>query len=219
MSLIYWVVGFCLLALIFLAIFIIINNRKYKYKVEIRELTKNRKLIIHDVARDYVGVDGGNFWKLKREKDWVKKFLSVPPDESIELDHRGCKCITLYRDETGSYQFLVDDTKSLGDEKMIQPLKTNHRITLIDNFKKAQNRGAGQFLKKYGLALGAGMIIVILFVAILAFWGDLAKPVIEINKEKSVQLEVLNKIVNKLEDLDSNVQTMQGRSGAVAQVD
>lgn len=199
-----------LVLLIGVVVFIIIERRKYKHKVEVRELSQGRKLIRHDLARDYTDASGANLWKLRKEKDPVKRYLSVPPDAAIELDYKGRKCVTIYRDESGSYQYQIDNTEDLGDEKTIKPLKTSHRIAMMDNFKKAEKRGATNFLREHGLQLGFGLLIVILFVSILVFWGDIAKPVIEITEHKQAMTEAQTEMIRELKGLKRNIQEIRG---------
>lgn len=206
----YYLLIFLILILIGVVIYIIVDRRKYRHLVEVRELSKGRKLIYHDKAKDYKGKDGGNFWKLKKEKDSVKRYLSVPPDEAIELNNKGQKCVTIYRDDTGSYQYQVDGTNNLGSEVDIQPLKTNHRITMMDNFKKAQERSPGQFLMKYGVPLGFGLLCVILLVSVLIFWGEIAKPAVEIYRQKQAYADTMVKLFDKIDSMDRNIQEIKG---------
>ena len=213
MDFIYIILIFLILGLIGIVIYIIIDNKQYKHLVEIRELSKGRKLLYHDKAKEYRGADGGNFWKLKKEKDSVKRYLSVPPDEAIELNSKGKKCVTIYRDDTGSYLYQVDNTSSLGSEQEIQPLKTSHRITMIDNFKKANERNPMSFLKQHGLALGFGLLVVILIIGILSFWGEIGKPLVSIYKEKNAYADTMLQVLEKIDDMNRNVQRITGVEG------
>lgn len=210
----YWyiILALMLIIIIVMVVLIIVDRRKYKHRIEIRELVQGRKRIKHDLARDFTDSDGGNFWRLKGEKDRVKKFLEVPPEEAIEIDYKGRKCVTLYRDETGSYLYLVDKRKTLGSDSEIEPLKTSHRIGMMDNFKKARARGGLSWWKENGMAIANLTVIVVLLIAIFVFWGDLYEPVRSHQTLRIKEMETFERVIDKLDDIDRKIQVVTGET-------
>jgi len=97
--------------LVVFAIWIYFEVFKYKHTVIIRELANNRKFIIRDKACIITDSNKTVWWKLKKEKDKIKKLMPTPPPESIELTKRGKKWVEAYRTDNGEYIFIQDTAK------------------------------------------------------------------------------------------------------------
>jgi hypothetical protein len=52
------------------------------------------------------------YWKLSGEKDKERKILDLPPEECIEIDHKGRKYAECYRFESGEIVWIRDDFKA-----------------------------------------------------------------------------------------------------------
>jgi len=189
--------------------FFILDIKKDKHFIETREVINGTKFLIKRRARDYIDVDGGNFWKIRGESDLMKKYIGSPPKESILIDNKGKKHVTIYRDESGSYSFQKDGVIELGDEKDLQPLTTSQRIIYVSNQKRAINRGSNGFAKNLPIIVGVAGIILILAIALL-FTPD----VMDALKGRYSQMEKMNQvmleIVKTQQDMSKNIQTISG---------
>jgi len=89
-----------------------------------------------------------------------------------------------------------------------QPLTTNQRLLLIKQIQKAEERRKKKW-QDYLLPLASLGALVIVIVAGLIFWGDLAKPAIKAHEER-LQYQVLTQENLKLiKEINTNVQTIK----------
>ena len=144
----------------------ILNELKYKHKVIIREIANDRRIIRIDRACEFKDGSGIQFWKLKKERDKLKKFIPTPPDKSIEITNKGKKFIEVYRTEQGEYVFIQDKNDKIAS---LQPLTTNDRLTLIHSYKTAEfknKKSLGDQLQQW--VITGGLIILIVMGLIFA---------------------------------------------------
>jgi hypothetical protein len=64
---------------------------KYRIRVTVKDVVKSTVLIKQYKARYWTDRDKVAFWKLAGERNRERKLLDLPPEESIELDHKGRK--------------------------------------------------------------------------------------------------------------------------------
>ena len=97
----------------FLIIFIVVNKFLYKHIVQIKEIMADgSKRITLTKARDwYTDNKRVKYWKIKGERDPIKKLIPVPPNEVIDLTNKGKNFISVYRTETGEYIYSKDKVK------------------------------------------------------------------------------------------------------------
>lgn len=100
-----------MLLITMIALWIYFEIFKYKHTVIIRELANNRKFIIKDKACIITDQNKTMWWKLKKEKDKIKKLMPLPPPEAIELTKNGKKWVETYRTDNGEYIFIQDTAK------------------------------------------------------------------------------------------------------------
>jgi len=151
-------------ALIILGLFIW-NELRFKHRVKIREVTsKGRSFIIEDKARDYT--DGRNtYWRLKKERDKIKRNMPVPPSEAIDMTKRGKKYVEVFRTPVGEYIYLkVGDTEN---KEPIHPLTTNQKSALIDQIVKAEERKHTDWKQQIPAFVFSGAIVIILVMGMI----------------------------------------------------
>ena len=150
----FWI-GVLLLCAIIVLGFIIFEMR-YKHRVIIRQLTNNRKYIIVEKAREIIDKNKVTWWKLRKERDKVKKFMPVPPSDSIDITKRGKFWHETYRTAQGEYVPIIDESK-IGDipEWVKEKLKVMPpEISAITNEHKKQiefNKWKNRELQEYRL--------------------------------------------------------------------
>jgi len=81
---------------------------KYKHKVIIFELTKGKSFIIVDKAKELLKKDKTMWWKLKKERDKIRKYMPIPPSETVYITKKGKKIVFCYRTDSGEYIFIKD---------------------------------------------------------------------------------------------------------------
>jgi hypothetical protein len=86
-------------------------NRWKKIKVVVKEITNNRKQVREFKAREFTDSSKVSWWLLKGERDKIKKFMPIPPSESIDLTYKGKKFHECYRTEQGEYIPIIDVNK------------------------------------------------------------------------------------------------------------
>lgn len=189
----------------------------YKHRVTIKELVKGRKSIIHDRARDFKDKEGVSWWKLQKEKNKLLRLIPIPPSGAIELDKKGRKCIEAYRLETGEIVYIEDrNTEQKIDLEALQPLTTKQRLILINNIERAQKRRGKTLLENLPMLVGIGAIVV-LIIALLVFWGDLAKPVLEARTQQIVMQELQKEQLEIIKDIKGGVQRIEGENELLQQ--
>lgn len=196
---------------------------QFKHKFRVKEVVHGRKIIIDDKARELRSKDGGLFWQLLR----TKIRLPVPPAEAIEVDNKGRKCVEAYKLESGDFIYSKDlneakdlpveikaiknlDERRNAVEQWIkeqgaiysrEPLTTSQRMILINQIEKAVLKKTKKW-QDYLLPIAAMGSFVIIIVSLMIFYGDIAKPVLQmgdkINKNEEIRLEQL-KIIQEIE--------------------
>lgn len=191
--------------------------RQFKHKFRIRETVNNRKIIFDDKARIVKDRDSIEWWQLlkRREK------LPVPPTNAIEIDSRGVKSVEAYRTETGDYVYCIDDIqdmdgiievpildkegkqieitdkqgrKKIAKQKSInkfKPFPTEQRLVLLHQYRKANSRRKKQLSDYLPTIIAIGALVVIV-VALFIFYGDMAKPVLQMG-DKQVEIAKMQK--------------------------
>jgi len=200
---------------------------QFKNKMIIKEVVNGRKVINFDKYREFTDSEKVPWIQLYKNKSR----LQAPPPEAVEINKKGKKVVEAYKTETGEFIYakdiadvkdVPDDILKIKDEKereakikewrkdnyvisAYQPLTTKQRLILINQIKKAMLRQKKQW-QDYILPVAGIMALVILVVALMIFWGDIAKPLLEM-KDKQVyhdevvkeQLEIINAIHNDIQ--------------------
>jgi len=203
------IIMLCFLACILgLIAYILIDNSKFKYRVEIREIVKGRKCLKHDRARLITDEQGVMFWKLKKEKNKQFKLMQNPPPQCIELDIKGRKCVTAYRDENGTYVFAEDNTTVFDDPKTYKPITTQQRTILIEQIKKAFSRNKKTWADNLHIII-PGFMLLIIIIGAMVFMEDVAKPFIKAEELHLQELEILNQNLLLLKEMQQDIQVIK----------
>lgn len=189
----YVIIGLFFVGIIFM--FLIMS--KYNKRVVIRKKINGKNKIFYDKAR-LLKKDGVLWWKLLKAKDVIE----VPPSHAVEVDRKGRDFVELYELETGEYIPLIDKHDEINS---VQPFTTNQRQLLQGQFTKA-NLERGFKLVDYIGAITYVAALVILVLGLMVFYGDIAKPVLEMGDKQveiaSKQVELQNQLNNMLVKLN-----------------
>lgn len=88
-----------------------------------------------------------------------------------------------------------------------QPVTTNQRIGYFNNIKKAESRkGFDWKAQLIPIASISGIVIIVL--ALIIMFGEIARPVLEADKIAENTISMQREIVNLLKDINNNQQTI-----------
>lgn len=140
----------------------------YKHVVVVRIRTKTRKQIITDKARTKV-IDGVSYWQLLK----MKKLISPPPQEAIEITKKGKFFAECYWEEENPEPIWLRDT----DDSQIafKPFKMDQRALHVAALTKAiarKREGLLQKLSQFAMPVAMVICVAIPFV----FYGELSEP-------------------------------------------
>lgn len=191
MTTVMWVIIW--VSVILIPIIIAWHIMRHKHKVQIKYLTDNGAIVRFDKARE-VNIDGAKFWKLLK----AKALISTPPPDVIQVTKKGklfASCY--YSDELGyiwardtvtkeTFKAKVEDFEIVNGEKVkvtrnvYQPFTTQERALESNQVRKAAERRGSSLLDKIIQMLPFVMVF-LMFVLVLIFWEDIAKPAVEIS--------------------------------------
>jgi hypothetical protein len=92
-----------------------------------------------------------------------------------------------------------------------EPYTSNQRISQVVNTRKAEERRRKPWTENMAILVNAGVVVILMIVIImhLVYWGDLTEPGIEKSEVELRQLEVQAEIVQGLSDLQQQVQRIE----------
>lgn len=189
--------------LVFLVMFVIGGlawffwwKKQYKYSVKLKILQNKQFVYYEDVARKIIDKDTGTpRWHIKG----LKEKVSLPPGESMYLTPKGGWVAEGYYDRSAGVIWgkdtqskeefeefakkiaLARDGKVSGAEisTHFQPLTTAERSLQAQQVTKAVLRRGKDFWTMLW-QLAPAIILLCVFALILIFWGNIAKPVQEL---------------------------------------
>lgn len=204
-DMIWWVIpivlGIIILLVIIITIFILLQ---YKHHFRVRELTGGKTRIIDDKAKEVKDKTGVLKWRLFKRKHNVP----VPPADAIHLTKKGKYSVEAYYTQTGEYKYVIDEGINPETLSNFKPLDTQDREFYANEMQKAE-----QYKKKkwtdYILPLSGVMVIMMVFILMLVFWEDIAKPGIQITATASGIAETQAETVKIMRDIIQNRQTVE----------
>ena len=208
--------AFCAMV-IAIAVYVFMRFVIYKHHVLLRELLGEGTLITAERAREVKDKNGCIYWDL-----WHYGRKSVPADKCISIDKKGRKWATGILTSTKEIIWEHREsniTKDLDNLKEFnakyQPLTTNQRIGLIDQIEKAIAR-KGQDLKQLVLPTVAIGALVLVIIAGIVFWTDLAKPVLDAKAMDQASVKIQQETITMLKDIKNDIQTIKAEKGVTA---
>jgi len=181
--------------------------------VIVRKVANGRKMIFYDKAKLVKGKDG----VLKYRFQKLKIFAPLPPTEAIELTKKGKEFLECYLLETGEVTWITDANEKIG---VLEPFTTNQRQMLEHEFYKAHLEKGKSWTEQLGMIVYVGALV-ILVIAMMVFYGDMGKPLLEMGDKLQGFQEGQNKMIekqiemqDKLNEMIVNIDNIQsGKSG------
>jgi len=215
-----WIIIFGMLILMILALIftIVMFKIMFKHRIILREIIGGTPIIRKVIkARDYKDDKGVTYWKT-----WTYGAVSVPPDSSLSIDYKGKKWASgilsgtgdiLWENRTDGIKEYIDATTGILKKEFFakyQPVNTNQRIAIVDGIEKAKAR-KGFSWKEHILSLAAFGAFVVIIVAGMIFYSDIAQPAID---AKAIDLQILKinqENLKLIQDLNNKIQTIDSR--------
>lgn len=202
----YNAVMYGIVILIFITIIILIYViRQYKHKFRVRELTGGKTRIIDDKARE-IKDEGVLKWKLLSRRH----IIPVPPSDVIHITKNGSLSVEAYFTQTGEYKYVKDN--GINNEMLdnFHALSTQDREFYTNEMRKAEEykkKGIWDILRD-SLPFIA---ILLIFILMLVFWEDIAKPGITIVEKAGEIAKSQEETARILRDTIQNRQTINNK--------
>lgn len=224
-------VGFLIWGLVIcslIAIFVYILS--FRHTVTIRHLTKaTNTMPMKDRARE-INVDGAVFWKLLKRKH----IIPVPPASALVLKSASGKpkfhADFTYSEENGYIPLEYDINTQNFDQKLVmtqhgrvvkeafQPFTSNQRSLYVMQVRKAEQMRKKDILERL-TQLATPLVLAMLFIAVLVFWEDVAKPGREM-ADLNIQMQQKNVVLlEQLSEISAqNARIVQAYTGQDLQI-
>lgn len=177
-------------------------RKSFNYKIQIRKVVKDRKLIFEDFGKIIEDKDRNKWLKrLKGKKN--EKLMPLPPDAAQEIDMKGKIHVIANLDEKGNYIYVTDNTSM----NALETLNSNQRLALTSQIKKAQARKSFKWQEHIPL-ITSSIALVIIVLGFMIFFADVVEPTERIGENFRAAASSFEKVAEKLEALDSKIQVL-----------
>lgn len=171
------------------------------------ELTNKGKKVVHCYRTqegEYIFVkDRGLIepYPIKMLQNYPKKYDEVQNKE--ERDY----AIAKWKQET-----LKEWMEKNNIQATYQPLKTQHRMLLVNNYRRAEERKKSNWLlTNMPAVVGLGMLLIVM-ISIFLFAGEFAQPFMDKEQITLQQMEVMNENLKVLKEIKYGVQSIGGQT-------
>lgn len=202
----------------------------HRHRVRIRLLLAQGTVPFDDKAREVI-VDGVPFWKLLKRKDMI------PTPTSEAMTHLGKGFLSgkprfyaeFYWSEEYGYVPMVDgvNSKNLQDKAVkygpnkelvkdaFHPFTPQQRALYVLQLRKAEARKKKSILDQI-TAIAVPMALVFIFIMLLVFWEDIAKPAQEMATANAGMMELNEKLLKQNAEISAqNARIVQALSGQI----
>lgn len=186
----------------------------FRHTVSIRVLNKHgQSLPFRDKAREFKK-DGGRYWQFLKRRD----VIPVPNSESLIQINGGGKpkyyAEFSWSEENGYVPLVYDITTDNFQDRVIvtqhgkriedgfQPLTTSQRSLFVGQLRKSEERKKKDLLERI-TQLATPLIIAMLFVMVLLFWEDIAKPAKEMSELNVKMQEKNNQLLEQMAEISA----------------
>jgi len=212
-----------------LMIFVILYKNSFKHKIRIKDVINTNKIINDDNFKEFKEKDGTTWYKLFRSR--IK--IPIAPPEAIETDSKGRKVVEAYRLGLDEFIYIKDKNMSIPKELLeikdtkerkekiekflkdnpntintMEALTTQDRVLLVAQLKKAEEKKSKKW-QDYLLPITGIAALVIMVVALMIFWGDMAKPILDLESIRSAQLTTQKETLELIKEIKNDIQVIK----------
>jgi len=175
----------------------------YKHDFILKRPEGNSFVAYRTKARVIKDSSGTTMWKLKRFK---KELIQVPPKGALAMTRKGKFFVEGWELEDGQIQYELHPTPA-----GVDIASTNQKILLTSQLTKANNerfRSWKDILSQYIMPMGSLLIIGLIVVMGMIFWGDLNQPAIEARNIETQQMQIQKEIYQIMKEIKNDVQVI-----------
>ena len=184
--------------------------KKYKYRVQIREVANGRKIIYEDKAKEWYDDKNIKYLVLRRAPK-QRKMMPFPPEEAVEIDNKGHKHVIVYLAESGDYQYATDNVK----EHTLKAIPAEQKVMLASQIRRAQERKPTSWKDHIG-TITNGMVLVMIIISILVFGGDfftqVTEPATKLGEKLVQTSDNLATYQQSLERMQNDIQLIKSKT-------
>jgi len=197
---------------------------QFKHQFRVFEKTGTKRIIHNFKFKEVVAKNGDNFFEMNRKSKFFphkQRFISpesVPPD-CIFLTNKGKFVINALWGEKAGFQFLTMPTFQPIENKALpyDILTSNQKSIYLRQLRLAEEwrskNALADILNKY-LPLGMAVMVV---VALIIFYGDMAKPLLEMGDKLIQMQESQNKMMKVFESVIQDKQWIDPMNQVIRQ--
>lgn len=185
-----------------LIVYFVIDSMQYNILFRIRHMTNGVTIIRDTKIKEKKDKDGVKYWLVKGSLFKKSERIPIPKENAISVMSNGKKVVEAWQLPTGEYSFCIDEGPKLNSFKSFT---VNQRLMYIDEIKKANEYGQTQW-GHYIPIIASGMVLIIIFVIALTFWGDVVAPAQELQATNLEIAKTQSEIMTTLQELIQNKQ-------------
>lgn len=166
--------------------------------------------------------DGTVWW---HSAPWQKKIrLPEPPGQSSDMTHKGKRWVEVVKLSEDEFVYLRCGQLKKGDrvekdnklmEEAFKPFSVVQRETIINQFKKSEAGRPTNWLKDNAMNLSALVMMTMIIIIGMIYWGDIAKYTLEKDAASSGILKDIRVIVGDLKEGAQSVTPETAPSGGI----
>jgi len=172
----------------------------FKHTLVIRRRTGGKSIVKKYKFKEYVDRQGVTCYKLLSKKEYP----TAPPD-CISVTDKGKMWVEAWEVESGELQWIKE---SEHDKTGFVPFNMNQRQAYVMQLKKAEDhkRKSLSDVVVQSVAIGSAVLLV---VALMVFWGDLAQPLLDMKDKQISHDELLRENLQLMKDIKEDVQRIE----------
>lgn len=204
----FWFMILLCVGLFGVALWFIMFKLQFKHTFIIRELANKRKILSVDKFRVFkdkrTGVEWFQLWGMKDR-------VPVAPNRCIEITKKGKMLVEAYRTPTGEYIYIKDETSdvdNLDENDNFKPITTSQRVIQFHLFE-GKMKHKRKTWKDLIIPIVGIFALTIIVISLMVFWGDIAKPVLEMGDKMAAITEKQGEITDSLKELIQKEQVIK----------
>lgn len=203
-----WVAGIMVLFTFCFVLWFIWFNKQFKHTIIVRDVLNKRKIVYVDKFRIMNDANSNIKWyQLKK----FKEKIPVAPKECLEIGYRGNYFVEAYRLPEGDYIYLKDETsdiENIDKNDNFKPITTQQRVLQFSMFENKMKHKRKSW-KDYVIPIAGILSVTVIVISLMIFWGDLAKPVLEMGDKVGGITDKQGEITDKLDEIISRNQLLK----------
>lgn len=187
-----------LLVLVFGTTFFIIWWKSFKIKFRVFIITGTKSLVKDRFAKVVRKKGQAPKWKLRGGG-----YVPIPQPDQIGLGQKGNLCVEADFTENGEYIYrkMISNLTNIKDSDLFDPLTTIDKEFFANEFIDGVTKYKKKNIMEILLQLAPALIMLIVFIMLLAFWGKVVEPFKEIGSQIIAERQEERKFLEEMHDI------------------